>query len=221
MNILIFGPNGSGKGAQSTLIKAKLGLQHVEVGDLFREQIQNKTPLGLQVKDYIGRGDLVPDGITIPMVLNVVQNMDSRGWLLDGFPRNVNQAESLYTALHNNGIKIDYVIELTLDRVIARNRILGRRTCTNSSHHPNNTNVKEIAPLGDRCRICESLLKTRADDQDEDVINKRHDIYYDQLLGTLAAASYFKKLPDIKYISIKVDRAIGEISEELLNLLNF
>jgi len=216
MNILIFGPNGSGKGAQSSLIANEYGMNHVESGDLFRNQIQGNTSLGLQAKGYIDRGDLVPDEITIPMVLSELKGYEATGWLLDGFPRNLNQAETLYTTLIENGIALDFVIELSLERELARKRIQGRRICENSSHHPNNINTIAIEPVNGKCRVCGGNLKTRADDQDEEAINKRHNIYYNFATGTLAAANYFKSQTSLKYITVNADRKIEEISAEIL-----
>jgi adenylate kinase len=219
MNILIFGPNGSGKGAQSSLIANAYRMNHVESGDLFRNQIQGSTSLGLQAKEYIGRGDLVPDEITIPMVLSELKGYESTGWLLDGFPRNLNQAETLYTTLIKNGVTLDHVIELSLEREVARKRIKGRRICEKSSHHPNNINTKAIEPINGKCRVCGGNLKIRADDQDEEAINKRHNIYYDVATGTLAAANYFKTQESLKYITVNADRKIEEISTEILMVL--
>lgn len=216
MNILIFGPNGSGKGAQSSLIANEYGISHVESGDLFRNQIQNKTSLGLQAKDYIDSGDLVPDEITIPMVLNELKSHESIGWLLDGFPRNLNQAKALYFSLNESGIAIDYVIELSLEREVAKKRIQGRRICENSPHHPNNIYTKDIEPVNGQCRLCGGNLKVRSDDQDEDAINKRHNIYYDSVAGTFAAAHYFKHQASLKYINVNADKKIEEISAEIV-----
>lgn len=219
MNILIFGPNGSGKGAQSSLIASEYGISHIESGDLFRNQIQGNTSLGMKAKEYIDRGDLVPDEITIPMVLNELKNYQSTGWLLDGFPRNLNQAETLFTTLCANGITLDYVIELNLEREIARKRIQGRRICENFPNHPNNLNTKSIEPINGKCRVCGGNLKVRADDQDEQAINKRHNIYYDVVTGTLAAAKYLKSQASLKYIEVNADREIEEISTEILMVL--
>jgi adenylate kinase len=219
MNILIFGPNGSGKGVQSSLIIAKHDLKYIDVGELLRNQIIKNTPLGLQVQKYVNHGVLVPDEITTSLVLSEIQKAKSEGWLLDGFPRNINQAKKLYTALNNIKLSVDYVIELILDRAIARDRILGRRICTNSCHHPNNIHVREIMPNFNNCRICGHPLKSRTDDQNLQAIEKRHDIYYDQESGALAAANYFKHQTKLKYISINANRPINEISNELLSHL--
>ena len=194
MNILIFGPNGSGKGTQGSLLKEKYNLAHIESGVIFREHIGNGTELGKKAKEYMDRGDLVPDDITIPMVLQTIQEKGKNGWLLDGFPRNMVQAEKLWAALQQAGIALDCVVEILLPRQTAKDRIMGRRLCATDNNHPNNIYIPAIAPQGEVCRVCSGLLSARADDQNEDAINKRHDIYYDAENGTLAAAYYYKNL---------------------------
>ncbi len=100
MNILFFGPNGSGKGTQGAIIKDKYNTPHIESGAIFRENISKGTELGAKAKDYIDRGDLVPDEITIPMILDRLKKDDCKNsWLLDGFPRNKNQAIKLDESL--------------------------------------------------------------------------------------------------------------------------
>ena len=133
MNILIFGPNGSGKGTQGNLIKQKYNLAHIESGAIFREHIGGGTELGKKAKAYIDRGDLVPDDITIPMVLETLKTKGKDGWLLDGFPRNMVQAQKLWEALRKEGLKLDYVVEILLPREVAKNRIMGRRLCKENS----------------------------------------------------------------------------------------
>ena len=194
MNILMFGPNGSGKGTQGALIKKAFGLVHIESGAIFREHVGGGTELGNKAKEYMDRGELVPDSITIPMVLATLKTKGTDGWLLDGFPRNIAQAEQLHKAMQEQGMKLDYVVEIDLPRNIARDRIMGRRVCKNDGNHPNNIFIDAIKPNGDVCRVCGGELTARADDQDEAAINKRHDIYYDDKTGTLAAAHYFKAL---------------------------
>ena len=93
MNILLFGPNGSGKGTQGAILQQQFNIQHIESGVIFRDNISKGTELGKRAKQYIDRGELVPDEITIPMILDRLKQPDcAQGWLLDGFPRNVNQA---------------------------------------------------------------------------------------------------------------------------------
>ena len=222
MNILFFGPNGSGKGTQGAILKDKFNTPHIESGAIFRENISKGTKLGAKAKEYIDRGDLVPDEITIPMILDRLKRADCQdGWLLDGFPRNKNQAIKLDESLKDAGMALDIVVEIILDREIAKNRIMGRRLCVNDNNHPNNIYIDAIKPDGDKCRVCGGELKTRDDDQDEAAINKRHDIYYNTESGTLASAYYFKELAEnegsIKYITLDGKPGVKEVSEELVS----
>lgn len=222
MNILIFGPNGSGKGTQGDLIKDKYHLAHIESGAIFREHIGGGTELGKKAKEYIERGDLVPDEITIPMVLDTLKAKGGNGWLLDGFPRNMVQGEKLWDALQKAGLPLDYIVEIQLPREIAKQRIMGRRLCKSNNNHPNNINIDAIKPNGDKCRVCGGELTMRSDDQDEAAIGKRHDIYYDDQNGTLAAAHFFQKLGKegkTKYIVLDGEGSIDSIKETLLGQL--
>ena len=224
MNILMFGPNGSGKGTQGAIVKEKYNLPHIESGAIFRENIGKGTELGAKAKEFIDRGDLVPDEITIPMILDRLKQDDCRnGWLLDGFPRNKNQAIKLDEALKASGLDLDIVAEVILDRQVAKNRIMGRRLCVNDNNHPNNIFIDAIKPDGDKCRVCGGDLTSRSDDQDEEAINKRHSIYYDAETGTLAAAYYFKDLAEqggkVKYITLDGAPGVKEVTAELMSKL--
>ncbi len=223
MNILIFGPNGSGKGTQGSLVKEKCNVAHIESGVIFREHIGQGTDLGKKAKEFIDRGELVPDDITIPMVLETLKAKGANGWLLDGFPRNIEQAKKLWEAIQQEGLGLDAVIEIELDRQTAKNRIMGRRLCVNDNNHPNNIYIEAIKPDGDKCRICGGELKARSDDQDEEAIDKRHSIYYDTQTGTLAAAYFFKGLAEedkTRYIALDGSGDIQSIKQNLLNQLN-
>ena len=224
MNILFFGPNGSGKGTQGSIVKGKYQTPHIESGAIFRENISNGTELGAQAKAYIDKGDLVPDDITIPMILDRLQRDDCKGgWLLDGFPRNKNQAIKLDEALKAADMRLDIVVEILLDREIAKNRIMGRRLCVNDNNHPNNIFIDAIKPAGDKCRVCGGDLNTRSDDQDEEAISKRHNIYYDDEVGTLASAYYFRDLAEqeegLKYITLNGEPGVKDVTDELLSKL--
>lgn len=221
MNILFFGPNGSGKGTQGAILKGKYSIPHIESGAIFRDNITRGTDLGARAKEFIDRGELVPDEITIPMILDRLKQDDCRkGWLLDGFPRNKNQAVKLDEALTEAGIGINIVVEILLDREIAKQRIMGRRLCLNDNNHPNNVFIEAIEPDEGKCRVCGGGLKTRADDQDEEAINKRHDIYYNVESGTLASAYYFKYLAgrdgSIKYIVLNGEPSVKEVTADLV-----
>jgi adenylate kinase len=224
MNILFFGPNGSGKGTQGAILKDKYQIAHIESGAIFRDNIKNGTELGKKAKAYIDRGDLVPDDITIPMILDRLQADDcTKGWLLDGFPRNKNQAVMLHDALKKAGLSLDIVIEIVLDREIAKNRIMGRRLCANDNNHPNNIFIDAIKPNGDKCRVCGGALSARNDDQDETAIDKRHSIYYNTVDGTLASAYYFKSLAEkdrtIRYMILDGKASVKEVAAELVSKL--
>jgi adenylate kinase len=222
MNILIFGPNGSGKGTQGAIVQKKFNVPHIETGVIFRENISSGTELGKEAKGYIDRGELVPDGITIPMILNRLKEDDcTKGWLLDGFPRNLSQAEAMYSALQSENMNLDYVIEIVLDRETSKKRIMGRRLCANDNNHPNNIFIDAIKPDEKDgtfvCRVCGGSLTTRDDDQDEAAIDKRHNIYYDQATGTMAGIYYFKER--VTVIAVDGLPGVKEVSEDLLEKL--
>lgn len=222
MNILLFGPNGSGKGTQGALLKEKFHLAHIESGGIFREHVGGGTELGKKAKAYMDRGDLVPDDVTIPMVLETLKEKGKNGWLLDGFPRNMVQAKKLWDALQQAGMQLDYVVEIQLARESAKNRIMGRRLCAKDNNHPNNVFINAIAPKDGVCRVCGGDLSARADDQNEEAINKRHDIYYDTAAGTLAAALFYKGLAAggaTRYIELDGEGDINSVKEALLQKL--
>ena len=224
-NILVFGPNGSGKGTQGSIVQKKFNIPHIESGAIFREHIGGGTELGKKAKAFIDKGDLVPDDITIPMMIARLQKPDCKdGWILDGFPRSKEQAITLAKNLKDAGLALDYVIEIVLDREIAKGRIMGRRLCVNDNNHPNHIAFDAIKPVEKDgklvCRVCGGDLKVRADDQDEDAINKRHGIYYDTKTGTMAAVNYFKEADGgVKVISVDGSVSIGQVTELIMKEL--
>ena len=224
VNILAFGPNGSGKGTQGAIVKDKYNIDHIESAAIFREHIKGGTELGMKAKAFIERGDLVPDEITIPMVLETLKKSKAKGWLLDGFPRSLAQAEALDKALKEADMPLSYVVEILLDRQIAKERIMGRRLCANDNNHPNHIAFEAIKPVEKNgklvCRVCGGDLSARADDQDEEPINKRHDIYYDTKTGTMAAVNYFKKGGGAKVISVDGSTSIKAVTEAILSQLS-
>ncbi len=226
MKILFFGPNGSGKGTQGAIVKDKYGIPHIETGVIFRDNISRGTDLGKEAKGYIDRGELVPDSITIPMILDRLKQDDCKdGWLLDGFPRNLTQAQELDKALKEAGITLDIVIDMKLDRRIAKDRIMGRRLCVNDNNHPNNIFIDAIKPEGDQCRVCGGDLKTRDDDQDADAIDQRHNIYYDTETGTTAGLLFYKEVSAKnngvpKIVDLDGKNALPEVSADLMRKLD-
>ncbi len=223
MNILIFGPNGSGKGTQGAIVQKKFGVPHIETGVIFRDNISRGTELGNKAKASLDNGELVPDEITIPMILDRIKAGDCyNGWLLDGFPRNLSQGKALWDALKKEKIKLDYVIEIVLDRKTAKKRIMGRRLCAVDNNHPNNIYIDAIKPAEKNgtmiCRVCGSdKLTTRADDQDEAAIDKRHGIYYNSETGTMAAVNFFRD--KARVIEVSGLPGVNEVTEDLLKKL--
>ena len=145
---------------------------------------------------------------------------------MDGFPRNLEQAKALNEALIKENMKLDYVIEILLSREISKNRIMGRRLCANDNNHPNNIFIDAIKPEekgGETvCRVCGGALSARSDDQDEVAIGKRHDIYYDDKTGTLAAVNYFKDVAEknnSKVIGLDGKPGVKEVSDYLMSQL--
>jgi len=224
MNILLFGPNGSGKGTQGAILREKFRVRHIETGVIFRENVSGSTEIGRRAQIYIDRGELVPDNITIPMIMNRIKKANFKnGWLLDGFPRNLTQAEALGKDIEREGINLDFVIEIIIDRDTAKKRIMGRRLCAHENSHPNNIYIDAIRPVEKHgalaCHVCGcENLAIRGDDQDEAIIDKRLNIYFDTKMGTLAAVNYFKAR--MKVFEVYSLSEVQETSEHMMELLS-
>lgn len=130
MKIVLLGPPGSGKGTQAKFIAKKYGVAHISTGDIFRENIKNNTELGIKAKEYIDKGHLVPDEMTIMLLEERIKKDDCKnGFLLDGFPRTVVQADALYAELLRLGTKLDHVVNINVPSDVLRKRLTGRRSC--------------------------------------------------------------------------------------------
>ena len=227
MRVLIFGPNGSGKGTQSAILVKTYSLAHVESGGIFRENIKGGTELGKEAKAYIDRGELVPDSITIPMILDRLSRPDCEsGWILDGFPRNPAQAKALTESLEAKDMPLDAVLVIELARDIAKQRLMGRRSCP--AGHPNNTAIEAIRPNGEGddlfCWKCGAKLSVRKDDVDEAAIDQRLDIYFDEADGTLGSvhemARWAEANPNAKFIRVDGESAIDVVRDAIAAKLN-
>jgi len=221
MKIIIFGPNGSGKSTYGSLISNRLGLSSIEAGKMFREHVKNQTELGIEAQKFISEGKLVPNNITVPMVMDSVAFQDR--WILDGYPRNVIQAESLWNEMKRKRVGIDYVININVDKEVAKTRMMGRRGCINDPHHPNNVSNPEIAPVNGKCQVCGSKVLTRPDDANEDVVNKRLEVFYDPGDGTMGAVAFFKARNgdegSPKFIELDGEQSIEDSWRELQIML--
>ncbi|ANB60699.1 adenylate kinase [Anoxybacteroides amylolyticum] len=171
MNLVLMGLPGAGKGTQAEKIVQEYGIPHISTGDMFRAAIKEGTALGLQAKAYMDRGDLVPDEVTIGIVRERLSKDDcQKGFLLDGFPRTVAQAEALEAMLAELGRSIDYVINIEVDKALLMERLTGRRICKEcgATYH---LVFNPPAKLG-VCDKCGGELYQRADDNEETVANR-------------------------------------------------
>jgi adenylate kinase len=169
MRIVLVGPPGAGKGTQAKIVAERLKIPAISTGDIFRANVGAGTPLGLKAKTYMDAGQLVPDSVTIAMVRDRLSQPDvANGFLLDGFPRNVAQAEELESILAGLGTKLDVVLELVVPADEVVHRIAGRRLCRNDSTHIFHVDFNPPRVPG-VCDICGGELYQRDDDKEETV----------------------------------------------------
>lgn len=206
---------GAGKGTQAERIVQKYQIPHISTGDMFRQAIKDETPLGLQAKSYMDKGELVPDEVTIGIVRERLAKDDCKqGFLLDGFPRTVQQAESLDQILSDLGKKLDFCINIDVDKEILLERLTGRRICKScgATYHL----VFNPPTVENTCDKCGGELYQRADDNAETVQN-RLDVNLKQmnpLLDFYAAKGVLKTINGIQ----EIDQVFKDI-DSLLNSL--
>ena len=176
MRIVLLGPPGAGKGTQAHLLEALFDLPLIATGDIFRENLSNGTPIGLEAKEYMDAGELVPDEVVVRMVVDALSEKPD-GFIVDGFPRTVVQAQALEEELAETGRPLSSALALMLDDEIAVKRLAGRRTCSRCQRTYN----VELEPtrLPDTCNVCGSQLVHRADDN-ELTVRHRLEVYHKQ-----------------------------------------
>lgn len=178
MKIIMLGAPGAGKGTQAKKIAEKYGIPHISTGDIFRANIKNGTELGNKAKSYMEQGLLVPDELTCDLVVDRINQEDcANGYVLDGFPRTIPQAEALKNALDKLNAKIDFAIDVNVPDENIVTRMSGRRACLACGctyHIVYNAPVKE-----DICDVCGAKLVLRDDDKPE-TVQKRLTVYHDQ-----------------------------------------
>ncbi|RRJ62121.1 adenylate kinase [Paenibacillus oralis] len=212
MNLLFMGPPGAGKGTQAETIVNEFGIPHISTGDAFRLAIKQGTPVGVKAKEYIDKGLLVPDDVTVGIVRERLQQSDcEKGFLLDGFPRTLSQAESLEELLQEMGRKLDHVINLKVDRNKLLARLTGRRICKScgATYHVIFNPPKQEGV----CDKCGGELYQRSDDTEEHV-GTRLDEYINKTAPLL-------KFYEEKGLLRQVDgeQEIDAVSKEIVSLL--
>lgn len=178
MKIIMLGAPGAGKGTQAKKIAEKYGIPHISTGDIFRSNLKAGTELGTKAKAFMDLGALVPDELTIGMLMDRINEADcKKGYILDGFPRTIAQAESLKEALLKRGDQVDYAIDIDVPDEKIINRMSGRRVCTScgATYHT----VTMPSKVEGVCDVCGGKLAFRDDDQPE-TVKKRLSVYHDQ-----------------------------------------
>lgn len=200
MRIVLLGPPGAGKGTQAVKLVEKYNIPHISTGDIFRKNLKEKTELGLKAKEYMDKGLLVPDELVVDIVKDrLVEEDCTKGFLLDGFPRTVDQADALETELDKLGIKLDGVINIEVEDEILIGRLTGRlvcRKCGATYHSKFNKPKTEYV-----CDLCGGELYTRDDDKEETVKNRLL-VYKNQ---TQPLIDYYTKKSMLKTINGEAD----------------
>ena len=212
MKIILLGPPGAGKGTQAKSISNRYDIPHISTGDIFRKNISEQTPLGIEAKRYIDNGQLVPDSLTIDIVKDRLSQEDcKKGFLLDGFPRTVAQAEALRIFLQNNGESIDCALLIDVPKDFILERMTGRRVCLScgASYH-----IKfNPSKVEGKCDVCGSDIIQRKDDN-EATVKERLQVYDNQ---TQPLINYYNEEKLLKVVD--GTKAINEVFESICNIL--
>ena len=212
MYITMLGATGAGKGTQADILSQKMSLSHIASGDLFRKALEEKTEIGLLAKSYMDKGELVPDEITIRMILERINQPDcASGCLLDGFPRTLDQAEVLDKALKEQGKSIDKAIYIEVPNEELVKRLSGRWLCRNCQTPYHTISSPPRTP--GKCDKCGGELYQRSDDKEE-TVKERLSVF---LAQTVPILEYYKK--QNKLIKVNGDLGIQEVAREIISVL--
>lgn len=214
MIIIMMGAQGTGKGTVAGIISENTGIQQLSTGDIFRKNIKEQTPLGIEANKYISKGNLVPDDITVPMVVSYLDSdMAKDGIILDGFPRTLEQAEKLDEILNQRGKKVDLVINLTTPREEIIDRILTRRVCPSCKTIYNiKLNPPKVEGICDKCG---SKIVQREDDSNEEAINQRLETYETK---TAPLVEYYTKKGVLRTeeVSARINRMGKDVAQNIV-----
>jgi adenylate kinase len=213
MHIIMLGAPGAGKGTQADILSKEMNLPHIASGDLFRGAVEEKTEVGLLAKSYMDKGELVPDEITIKMILERVNKPDcTSGCILDGFPRTLHQAEVLGRAFEEQGKTIDRAIYIEVPNEELVRRISGRRLCRvcQTPYHI----ISSPPKTPGKCDKCGGELYQRSDDKEE-TVKERISVFFAQ---TTPILDYYKK--QNKLIKVNGNLGIQEVAGEIISALN-
>ena len=212
MKIIMLGAPGAGKGTQAIMIAEKYGIPHVSTGDIFRANIKNNTPLGQEAKTYMDKGALVPDELTVKILLDRVAKDDCKnGYVLDGFPRTLVQADVLKDALNKLNDSIDYAINVDVPDENIIKRMSGRRACLKcgATYH-----IEHVPPKKEGiCDNCGEALVLRDDDKPE-TVQKRLSVYHEQ---TQPLIEYYNKEGILKNVDGTQD--MNKVFEDITKIL--
>ena len=212
MKIIMLGAPGAGKGTQAKMIAEKCGIPHISTGDIFRANIKNGTELGAKAKEYMDKGLLVPDELVCDLVVDRIQQADcEKGYILDGFPRTIPQAEALEAALNAIEQKLDYAIDIDVPDENIINRMSGRRACVGcgATYHV----VFNPTKVEGKCDVCGESLILRDDDKPE-TVKKRLDVYHTQ---TQPLIDYYTTQGVLK--TVDGTRDLNEVFQEIVDIL--
>ncbi len=212
MNIVLLGPPGAGKGTQAKVLSEKLSMPHISTGDILRQNVSRGSDLGKQANEYMEKGELVPDELVTTMVINRLNEPDvQKGFILDGYPRNILQAESLDKALHSKKKDLDLVLYLDATEPVVVQRLSGRRVCGQCGA---NFHVTNMPPrLDSVCDNCQGALYQRNDDKKE-TIKKRLKVY---LQKTRSLIDYYRNKSNLSCVSADEDAPV--VLDKIMNLL--
>ena len=212
MKIIMLGAPGAGKGTQAKMIAEKCGIPHISTGDIFRAIIKNGTELGAKAKEYMDKGLLVPDELVCDLVVDRIQQADcEKGYILDGFPRTIPQAEALEAALNAIEQKLDYAIDIDVPDENIINRMSGRRACVGcgATYHV----VFNPTKVEGKCDVCGESLILRDDDKPE-TVKKRLDVYHTQTQPLIDFYSARKVL-----VEVDGTQSMDKVFEDIMKIL--